>query len=101
MCVRRDRKNARNGTDEVNRRGDVYPGRDSDLADHVEPGGNPGPAAATEPVRPIIQPARGGVRGSKFGHARGNAQSEEAHDWPANGVDNWPRKLQPIAEEED
>ena len=101
LRVRRNPKNARDGADEVNRRGDVYSGSDGDLADHVEPRGDPGPAAATESVRPIIQPASGGVRRSKFGHARGDAQGEQAHNRPADGIDNWPGKFEPITVEQD
>src|SRR5437867_3823246 len=88
-------------TDEVSRGGDVDAGGDRDLADHVEPGGDPRPRAAAEPERPEVEAARRRIGRGQLGHRGRDREGEKADDRPSDRADDRSRELEPVAEEQD
>ncbi len=65
---------------------EVDPGGHRDLADEVEPAGEPGPGRAVlrrELGRPVVQAARGRVAGANLGHGQADQQRHHADAEPA------------------
>src|SRR5262245_4962640 len=85
--------------DQVDGGRDVDAGGDRDLADQVEPRRREGPAAPTQPEGPEVEAAGGRVQRGQLGHARGDREREQAHDRPADRVDDRASELQSVAEE--
>jgi hypothetical protein len=68
------------GEAEVDARGD------GDLAEEVEPAGEPGPRRAVvlgQLRRPVVEAARGRIAGAHLRHAEADGESEQADDRPA------------------
>ena len=95
-----DVKDPSKGADDVDRRGDVDARGDRDLSDHVEPGGNPRPAPAAQPVGPEVESARRRIRRGQLRHRCGDAEREEAHHRPADRIDDGTRELEAVAKEQ-
>jgi hypothetical protein len=95
-----DVENADGSASDINRGADVDPGGDRDLSNHVKPGGQPAPAASAETERPIVEAARGWIGGGEFGHGGGDAESENADNRPADGIDNGAGEFETVTEQE-
>ena len=99
--VRREAHDAGDGAHDVNRRGDVNAGGDGDLPDHVEPRRRPRPGPAAEPKGPEVEPTRGRICRCQLRHRGRYAQREEAHDRPADRIDDRPGELEPVSVQQD
>lgn len=77
----------------------VDAGGDRELADGVQPGGDPPVAATAEDRRPVVEGAGGGIRGGELGEAGGDGEGHHGHQRPARGHHQRSPEAQAVAVE--